>query len=145
MNKRELVIKAFGFADFEAVKSLFSDDFQFTDGSGGPALDKAAWFGMGATLIAAFPDMEEIFDEVKEDGEQLIVRDHWVGTFTNPLDLSAAGAGVIPPSGKKVVFPDSTVRVSFKGDQISSVDIINPGPDSGLAGIFKALGVSLTQ
>ena len=101
MNKRELIYNAFGFGDYDKKEGLFSDDFQFTDGSGGPALDKAAWFGMSSTILAAFPDVEEIIEEVQEDGQDLIVKDHFVGTFTNPFDLTTLGAGMIPPSGKR--------------------------------------------
>jgi hypothetical protein len=47
----------------------------------------------------------------------------------------AMGAGVIPPNGKKVVFPNSSLGFASKGDQIAEVDLTNIGPDSGMAGI----------
>ena len=63
------------------------------------------------------------------------------GTFTNDLDMSAAGVGVISASGARVAFPASTYQVSFDGDQIVRLHNTETGPDSGLAGILKVLGV----
>jgi hypothetical protein len=41
------------------------------------------------------------------------------------------------------VFPTSTIRISFDGDQISRIHDPATGPDVGTAGFLKALGVEL--
>jgi hypothetical protein len=43
---------------------------------------------------------------------------HFEGTFKADLDLSALGAGVIPASGKKIVWPEVNVKVTVEGDKI---------------------------
>jgi hypothetical protein len=73
----------------------------------------------------------------------VVVTSHWEGTFVNDFDLSALGLGVAPATGKAVVFPTSTIRISFDGDQISRIHDPATGPDVGTAGFLKALGVEL--
>jgi hypothetical protein len=68
---------------------------------------------------------------------------HWEGTFVNDFDLSAMGLGVAPATGKAVVFPTSTIRISFDGDKISRIHDPATDPDAGPAGFFKALGMEM--
>jgi len=60
MDKVELVRKAYTFGKPEESMAYFSDDFKATDETGGPALDKASWFGMGELMRAAIPDIDYV-------------------------------------------------------------------------------------
>jgi hypothetical protein len=143
MNNKEIYMKAESFDDFQNQMPYYSDDFQAVDEQSGQKYDKASWFATGKQLQDAFPDLKNFNDEIKEEGDQLLVTSHWEGTFTNPFDLSMLGMGVIQPSGKKVVFPPAKVRHSFKDGKITRSVVLNTGPEAGFAGILKALGVSM--
>jgi hypothetical protein len=145
MDKREIYKKVEVFGGFENQKQYYADDFQAVDENSGQIYDKEGWFSMGKVIQSAFPDIKNVVDEIKDDGDNLLITSHWVGTFTNPFDLTALGMGMVPASGKKLVFPSAKVRYSFKGDQIAHVVVLNTGPEAGFGGILKTLGVSMTQ
>ena len=121
--------------------SGFTDDFQWTDSLGSPPMDKNAWLGMAQTMTAAIPDLSYIIDDVREDGDAVVVTGHFAGTLSKSFDLSALGLGVIPATGEAVRFPSSTILVSLDGDKISSIHDTGTGPDAGRQGFLKALGV----
>jgi hypothetical protein len=54
------------------------------------------------------------------------------------------GMGVLRATGETVVFPSQRDRVSFDGDKISALHNMETGPDAGMAGFFKALGVKVS-
>ena len=139
MNKIDTVKAAFSFGDPEQQKNYFTDDFQGTDSVGSPPIDKTTWFGMGDVFTAAMPDIDFIIEDVREDGEDVLITGHFTGTFENDFDLSALNMGVIPANGKAITFPSSTSRVSFTGDKISRNHSLGTGPDAGMAGLVSAL------
>ena len=51
------------------------------------------------------------------------------------------GMGIIPASGAMVKFPSSASKISFDGDKISRTHNTDTGPEAGLPGMLKALGV----
>jgi predicted ester cyclase len=139
MNKIDIVRNAFSFDDPEGSQELFSDDFQATDSVGGPPMDRAGWFGMGEMMRASFPDIDYVIDDIKLDGEDVLVVGRFKGTFQNDFDLSAMNMGVIPASGNAVEFPDGTSRVSFEGDKIARSHSLDTGPEAGMAGFIAVL------
>ena len=139
MNKIDTVKTAFTFGDPEQTSKYFSDDYQGTDSVGGPPMDKTAWFGMGEVMQAAMPDIDFIFEDIREEGDDVLVTGHFTGTFENDFDLSAMNMGVIPASGKAVTFPSGTSRVSFTGDKISRNHSLDTGPNAGTAGFISIL------
>jgi len=122
--------------------ALYTDDFQFTNALGGPPMDRNAWLGMADLMESAIPDISTVFEDIREEGDSLLVTSHWEGTFTNDFDLSALGLGVIPATGKVVVFPTSTVRMTFDGDKLCAVYDPATGPDAGMAGFLRALSAN---
>jgi hypothetical protein len=138
MKKSEIVRKAWDASDPDRHSHL-ADDFQYTDEFGSPAMDRASWIGMGDLMEAAMPDMEYVIDELREEGDDVVVGTRFVGTFTNDLDLSAAGMGVIPATGKAVEIGPNLARVSFEGDKISRLHGLDTGPDSSMAGFVKTI------
>jgi hypothetical protein len=142
VNKAELVKLAFN-GDGPEEGFYLSDDFRWTDALGNPPMDKAAFLAMAQPLQSALPDLSVVIEDIREDGDDVLVTSHYAGTFTNDLDLSAVGLGVIPATRKALVFPSQRDSVSFYGDKISEIHNLETGPDAGMAGFIKALGVDL--
>jgi hypothetical protein len=142
MNKTELVKLAFNGEGPEQGFYL-SDGFRWTDELGTPPMDKASFSAMARPLQSALPDLSVVIEDIREDGDDAVVTSHYTGTFTNDLDLSSAGMGVIPATEKAIVFPSQRDRVSFDGDKISEIHNLETGPDAGPAGFLKALGPNM--
>lgn len=142
MDKIKIVKKAFNFdTPPEIGKEYFSDNFQATDSVGSPPMDKETWFGMGELMKASMPDVDYVMDDIRQEGEDVILVGRFTGTFMNDFDLSAINMGVIPATGKPVNFPTSTERISFEGDKIIKSHNLDTGPDAGISGLMKAMGV----
>lgn len=142
MNKIDIVKVAFDFDNADSA-SLLSDDFQSTDAVGGPPTDKSMWIGMGQMMRASFPDISYVIQDIREEGDSVMVTGRFSGTFVNDFDLSAMGMGVIPATGAAVEFSDGTSQVSFDGDKISRVHDPDTGPNAGMKGFLRALGVDM--
>jgi nicotinamidase-related amidase len=124
-------------------KDYYTDDFQFTNAQGGPPLDRDATLAMSQLMQSAMPDIRTVIEDIREEGDDVVITSHWEGTFVNDFDLSVLGLGVTSATGKAVVLPTSTVRISFDGDKISTIHDPATGPDAGTAGFVKALGVDM--
>jgi hypothetical protein len=142
MNKMELVKLAFN-GDGPEPGFYLSDDFQWSDELDNPAMDKASFLAMAQPLQSALPDLSLVIEDIREDGDDVLVTSHYAGTFTNDLDLSSVGMGVISATGKAIVLPSQRDRVSFDADKLSEVHNLETGPDAGMAGFIKALGAGV--
>ncbi len=145
MNKIDTAKTIFSFDDVEQNSKYLSDDFQGTDSVGGPAFDKAGWMGMGQMFKHSLPDIKVLIDDIHEESDSVVVTSRITGTFTNDFDLTQMGMGVVPASGEMVEFPASTTQISFNGDKVSRFHNTETGPDAGLPGMLKALGVKASQ
>ena len=141
MSKTELV-KLINDWDTPNRDSYYTDDFLFTNELGDPPMDKSAVLMMADLMASALPDIATVIEDSREEGDSVFVTSHWEGTFANDFDLSAMGLGVIPATGKVVVFPTSMVRITFDGDKICAIHDPATGPDSGMAGFIKALSAN---
>jgi hypothetical protein len=66
---------------------------------------------------------------------------HFEGVFDKDLDMSAMGLGIIPATGKKIVWPDDTAVFKAQVDKIVS---IKPYGDSGgIENFLAALGIKM--
>lgn len=125
----------------EAFSKYLADDFQSLDQSGTVLMDKKAYTGMVHLLMTAFKDFKAVFSDLSEVSEGVIVSSHFEGTHTGDLDLSAIGIGVIPASGRKIVWPETRNMFKINGDKIVS---IKPMDESGgLKSFLEPLGVKL--
>jgi predicted ester cyclase len=115
-----------------------TDDFQNTDKDGKALADKKTYIGMGAMMSSAFTGLKFVFTDLHEEGDDVVATFHAEGSHTGPLDLSAMGMGVVPPSGKMIVWPDRSSRFIFKGDKISGIQDLSEG---GLQSFFEPVGV----
>jgi predicted ester cyclase len=140
MNKIELAKSAFDLDNGDRY-SLYSDDFQRTDNVGSPPMDKSSFFAMEEPLRSAIPDLSLVIEDVREEGDGVVITSHFTGTFTNDLDLSSLGLPVIPATGKAIDFPSGTGLLSFENDKISRLHGLDTGPDAGMAGFLKAFGL----
>lgn len=134
MTKIDIVRKAFSFDTPDDIKrNYLADDFVATSPSGGPNVDRNAWIGMSDVFKGSFPDIGFEFDEIHQDGEDVIVSGYFTGTFKHDLDLSALNLGVIKATGKKFKINPGRSRVSFKGDKIYRNEQLSGGMEEFLA------------
>ena len=126
-------------SNVKAVETYYSDDFQSLDKDGNVVMNKEAYVGMVQLLFTAFKDFEYLTSDLREEVDSVIVSGHFEGTHTGDFDLSAMGMGVIPASGKKIVWPEASNEFKVDGNQIVS---IKPYGDSGgMEAFLAALGV----
>ena len=141
MSRIELV-KAYFNMDDPGRHAYLSDDFQWTGELGDP-IDKSTWVAQGGLVESAFPDLSLVIDEIRENGDNVAITSHFSGTFSNDLDLTPFGFDVIPATGKRVDFPSGSDVVSFENGTISELHNTDTGPDAGMAGFLRALGVKM--
>lgn len=125
----------------EANMTYLSDDYKNYDKDGNVVSDKAAYIGMIQLLTSAFPDFKTVYSDIREEGDSIIVRYHFEGTHMDDLDLSAMGMGVIPASGKKIVWPEDTTAFKIQGNMIVSNRPY--GDSTGIESFLSALGVKV--
>ena len=113
--------------ELERSAAYLSEDFKSYDSEGNEVLNKESWVGMGQMLQASFTGFEWIRTGLREEGDDIIITGHFEGTHTSDLDLSAFGAGVIPASGKKIVWPEGTSKVTVEGGKITRWDARDEG------------------
>ena len=104
-------------------------------------MDKQAYLGMTHMLMAAFEGFKAVYTGAREEGDGVIVDYHFEGTHTGDFDLSAMGLGVIPASGRKVVWPEATTVFKIEDGKI--VNNRPVGGASGFASFLAPLGVKI--
>ena len=124
----------------EAASKYFSDDYQGLDKDGNVTSDKAAYVGMTQLLMNAFKDFNGVVHDISEEDDSVILTFHFEGTHTGDFDLSAMGIGVIPASGKKIVWPEAISEFKIEGDKIVSTKPY--GDSGGLEAFLAPLGVT---
>jgi predicted ester cyclase len=126
-------------SNLEAIETYLSDDFQSLDKDGNVVMDKQAYAGIVQLIFSAFKDFTHVFGDLHAEGNNVIVSGHFEGTHTGDFDLSAIGVGVIPASGKKIVWPEASSAFKIEGDQIVSIKPV--GDSGGMEAFLAALGV----
>jgi predicted ester cyclase len=123
----------------EAIETYYADDFHSLDKDGNVVMNKEAYIGMVKLIFTAFKDFNYVLNDLREEGDNIIASGHFEGTHTGDFDLSAMGVGVIPASGKKIVWPEASNAFKIEGDQIVSIQPV--GDSGGMEAFFAALGV----
>lgn len=118
-----------------ASQETLSEDFQQFDVNDNPVLNKEQYIGAGQMMAASFEGFEWVVSDLREEGDSVIMKGHFEGTHTGDLDLSPFGAGVIPASGKKIVWPEARLRWVIEGDKIVREESLD---DSGSFEAFLA-------
>lgn len=125
-----------------ASREFLAEDFQSVDEDGNVQMDKAAYIGMGELMLGAFDDFRWTVDELAEEGDDgVVMTGHFEGTHARDLDLSAMGFGVIPASGKRIVWPTASSLWTVQDGKL--VREQPRGGGAGVAAFFAALGVEL--
>jgi hypothetical protein len=148
MNSKMEVAKAWEAAfapgsDIDAMANLLSDDFQNLDQDGNVALTKEEFLNFARMIRAAFTDHGFVTTELLEDGDYVIITGHNEGVHIADLDLSAMGLGILPASGKKVVWPEASAKLTIVGDKVKRLEPY-AGP-AGLKAFLSALGIELSS
>ena len=104
--------------ELDALTGYLSDDFQNFDKDGNVALTKEGILSMGRMMQASFTEYGFVLSDLREEDDFVIMSGHFEGTHTADLDLSAMGLGILPASGKKIVWPDASAKLTFAGDKI---------------------------
>ena len=95
---------------------------------------------MGRMLLASFPDYVWVTTDIREEGDYVILSGHNEGTLRRDLDLSAMGICIVHASGKKIVWPESSMKLSVKGGKIIQME-----PYRGAAGLQGFLGALVVE
>ncbi len=82
-------------------------------------MDKQAYIGTAHQFVSAFTDFKWVLSDLREEGGSVIMSGHFEGKHTGDFDLSALGLGVIPASGKMIVWPEAIVSACHHFDPIS--------------------------
>ncbi|MGD2028095.1 MAG: ester cyclase [Anaerolineales bacterium] len=125
----------------EANEKYLSDDFHNLDKDGNIEGDKELYIGMSQLLFASFDDFNFVKSDVREEDDGVIITGHFEGKHTGDIDLSALGLGVIPASGKMVVWPESRNKFIIVDDKIVGIQSLDE--NGGVAAFMKALGVEM--
>lgn len=124
----------------QAMQETFSDDFQQLDVNGNVGMNKEMYVGGGLMMAAAFDGFTWVLSDLREAQDGVIMTGHFEGTHTADLDMSAFGAGVIPASGKKVVWPEASLKWVVEGGKIVREEALDES--SSIEAFLAALGVS---
>ena len=127
-------------SDEKARMAYIAEDFQNVDRDGNVVMDKAAWVGMSRLMLTSFEGYDYKASEVREEGDAVIMTGRFEGTHTADLDLSAMGVGVIPASGKRIVWPAWSTKVTVEGDKITRMEPYGEG--GGMEAFLAALDVT---
>ena len=144
MNKRETVqalMDAVQKGDFEIVRSMLADNFQFSGPVPEP-LNAEAWLGMSASLKAAFSDLNYHFKVIGADGDVVKSTSQLSGTHNGSFDLTGMNMGVIPATNKAFSVNLEKTKVTVKENKIT-LWAVEPNDGAGLAAILKQLDVKL--
>ncbi len=126
--------------EIEEADKYLADDFENVDENGAVLMDKNGWIGMGQMLVNSFPDWEFVRTDLREEGDKVILTGHFQGTHQTDLDLSMMGLGVIPASGKKIVWPDESSRVTVSGGKIQRLEPYGEG--GGMKAFLAGFGIN---
>lgn len=127
--------------DMELAFNYLADDFHSVDKDGNVVLTKEGFSNLGRMMLASFPDYVWKTTDIREEGDYVILSGHNEGTHTSDLDLTAMGVGIVNATGKKIVWPESVMKVSVEGGTIIQMEPY--GGAAGLQGFLGALGVEL--
>ena len=144
MNKRETVqalVDAVQKGDFESVKSMLADDFQFSGPIPEP-INKEAWLEMSVSLKTAFPDLDYHFKVIGTEGNVVKSTSQLSGTQKGSFNLTNMNMGVIPATNKTFSTKSEKAKITVKDDKITGW-AVEPNDGAGLMEILKQLEVEV--
>ena len=124
----------------KAITDYMSDDFENLDTDGNVALTKDQLLEMTRMLRPSFTGYGFVSADLREEDDYVIMTGHFEGTHIGDVDLSAMGLGVIPASGKKIVWPEASAKLTIEGGRI-----VRMQPYAGAAGLKAWLAALETK
>ncbi|HKI53826.1 MAG TPA: ester cyclase [Anaerolineales bacterium] len=146
MNKRETVqalMDAVQQGDFENVKSMLADDFQFSGNVPEP-INAETWLGMSTSLKIAFPDLDYHFKVIGADGDVVKSTAQLSGTHNGSFDLTSMNLGMIPATKKEFSTKSEKTKVTVKENKIT-LWAVEPNDGAGLMEILNQLDARLPK
>ena len=146
MNRRETVqalLDSVQKGDFENVKTMLADNFQFSGATPAP-IKKEAWLGMSANLKTAFPDLDYHFKVIGTQGDVVRTTSQLSGTHSGSLDLTDISMGLIPATDKTFAATREKTKITVRENKITSW-AVEPTQGAGLKAILVQLGVEPTS
>ena len=144
MNKRETVqalMDSVQNGNFENVRSMLADDFQFSGPIPEP-INKDAWLQMSAILRIAFPDLNYHFKVIGAEGDVVRTTMQLSGTHSGSFDLTNMNMGVIPATNKAFSVKREKTKLTVKGNKITAW-FVEPTQGTDLKSILGQLGVKV--
>jgi hypothetical protein len=143
------IVKAYFSAEcsgsMEKIASFLSDDFQMV-GMGPKPLNKAVWLGFLGLLKSALSNIKIKMTDIQSHDDVVSFTEHLTGTHSGTFDLTAFGLSPVLPSGRAFIFPTVLWEVTVEDGKITQLNDVTPhSPDTGIPGLLKALGVTLTH
>ena len=125
--------------DYDRAAEMLAEDFTFSGPVPEP-LGKPQYVGFMRTLGVAFPDWAFNCSDFTDHGDRVEVTANITGTHTGDWDMTAAGAGVIPPTGKAFrLKPEPGDWVVREGKIVAFSR--EADPEGGVPGIMAQLGL----
>jgi hypothetical protein len=125
--------------DFDHVKSMLAEDFQFSGPTPEP-INKEAWLGMSSSLKTAFPDLDYHFRVIGAQGDVVKATSQLSGTHQGSFDLTGMNMGVIPATDKTFSARLEKTKITVKENKITAW-IVEPTQGAGLKAILGQLDV----
>ena len=141
------VVRAFYVAvdsgNLEKAGQLLSDDFKLFGPPPGWVGKHEALEQLGV-LKDALPDLKHALSNIRSEGGVVMLTAQAGGRHTGPLDLPnlGMGMGIIPASGRMIIFPPDYYEFTVAQGKITSERNVTPiTPYSGVDGFLKAVGI----
>ncbi|OGO36916.1 MAG: hypothetical protein A2W35_09935 [Chloroflexi bacterium RBG_16_57_11] len=141
------VVRAFYVAvdsgNLEKAGQLLSDDFKLFGTTSG-WVGKHEALEILTLLKTALPDLRHALSNIRSEGGVVMLTAQGGGRHTGPLDLPnlGMGMGIIPASGRMVIFPPDHYEFTVSQGKITTERNVTPiTPHSGVDGFLKAVGI----
>jgi hypothetical protein len=137
----QAVANAIDAQDWDGMKNLLADDFQFTGAVPRP-FSALEWIGVHRALAAAIPDLRLNYVPTTSNGSHTTGAVKITGTHTGEFNLPVPGIPRVPASGNAIANPTEHVEVTVKDGRVTKWNVEHL-PNGGLGGILSQMGVAL--
>jgi hypothetical protein len=131
--------------NLDKASQLLSDDFKLF-GSASGWVGKQEALELLNLLKTALPDLRHALSNIRSEGGVVMLTAQGGGRHTGPLDLPnlGMGLGVVPASGRMIIFPPDQYEYTVSQGKITSERNVTPiTPNSGVDGFLKAVGIAV--
>lgn len=130
--------------NLDQAGQFLSEDFRMFETATG-WVGKNQALEMLSLIKTALPDLKHALSNIRSEGGIVMLTAQAGGRHNGPLDLPnlGMGLGVVPATGRMVIFPPDQYEFTVAHGKITSERNVTPiTPYSGVAGFLKAVGVT---